>query len=184
MSEGINLLDPDKKSKRSGAVLRFEGLRIFAGSMLFLVSTASVILFILVAISPLPKLQEQQRSLEQTLSTSKTDIAKLAYVNERTDTINQILTKRQSLDQTLGLIESKLPGDVHIAAIRADKNVVTVTATGKSLQSLDTFLNGLLSFVKAKSAFSQATMTELASDDQDGVYSMTINIVLTGGTVQ
>lgn len=182
MNEGINLLDPDKKSKRSAAVLKFEGLRIFAGSLLFLVSTASVILFILVAISPLPKLQEQQHSLEQTLAQSKKDIAKLDYINERTETINQIITKRQSLDTIIGLIQSKLPEDVRISAIRADKNTLAVTTTSKSLKSLDSYLNGILGLVQAKNAFSQITLNELTSNDLDGVYSMTLNIILIGGT--
>lgn len=178
MSEGINLLNPEKKNVRTKAFLRLEGLRLFAGSLLFLVSTASVILFILVAISPLPKLQQQQHSLELTLAESKKDIAKLAYVNERSASIKTILTRRQSLETTLGLIESKLPSGARVTALRADKNIITVIVTSKSLQSLDEFLNGVTAFVASKTAFSQVTMTELTSDETDNVYAMTLSLVL------
>lgn len=178
MNEGINLLDPNKKKSASLAVRRMEGLRLFAGSLLFIVAVASVILFILVAISPLPTLQKQQHSLELTLSSSKNDIAKLAYINERTTSIDEVLTKRQSMDQTIALLQSKLAGNTKVSAIRADKNILTVTVESKSLQSLDDFLNGVVGYVKNKQAFSQVTLTELTSDEVNNVYSMTVSLVL------
>lgn len=182
MSDSINLLHPDKNSKKLPSVKRLEGMRLFAGGMLFLVSTASVILFILVAISPLPKLQQQQRSLELTLAESKKDIAKLAYVHERASAINMILTKRQSLDRVLNLIQSNLPPDTRVTAIRSDKNVMTVIVSSKSLDSLDKFVVGMTSLVETKTAFSQVTMTELVSDELDNVYSMTLSLVLSKDT--
>ncbi|MGH7204153.1 MAG: hypothetical protein ACREHC_06945 [Candidatus Levyibacteriota bacterium] len=178
MNEGINLLDPGKKNKKSTTMLRLEGMRLFASSLLFIVSAASIILFILVAISPLPALQKQEHSLELNLSNSKEDIARLAYVNERTTSINEVISKRQSLDQTLKLLQTKLPSDAKVTALKADKNVLTVTVQSKSLQSLDVFLNGVVSFVQAKNAFSQVTLNELASDEVDNVFSMTLNLVL------
>jgi hypothetical protein len=178
MNEGINLLDPGKKNKKSLTMLRLEGLRLFASSLLFIVSVASVILFILVAISPLPALQKQEQSLQFTLANSKNDMAKLAYINERTTSIDEVITKRQSLDQTLALLQSKLPNDTKVTALRADKNILTVTVQSKSLQSLDTFVNGIIGFVQAKNEFSQVTLNELTSDDVDNVYSMTLNLVL------
>ncbi len=72
--------------------------------LLFIVSVTSVILFILVAISPLPALKEQEASLQQTLTRSKDDVVKFDLLKERMSTINTTLSQRQSLTAILLLL--------------------------------------------------------------------------------
>ena len=178
MNESINLLDPNKKTISSGFLRRMQVMRVITGGLLFIVSVSSVILFILVALSPLPSLQKQEQSLRLTLSQSKDDIVKLALINERTATVNNIITKRQSLDQTLALIQSKLSNDTTITAIQADKQSMTLTAESPSLQSLDNFLNGLMGFVQNKKSFSQVTLVDLTNDQANNQYAVTVRLTL------
>lgn len=178
MSEGINLLDPNKKNATIVPMHRIESIRLIVAGLLFFVSVASVILFILVAISPLPTLQKQEQSLRIRLSQSKSNIAKLALVNERTASIDNVLTKRLSLDQTIAVIQSKLANNVAITAIRADKDTVTLTVESRSLQSLNDFLNGLIGLVQEKKALSQVTLSDLTTDETNTNYSITMSLVL------
>ena len=178
MNEGINLLAPNGKNATVSAVKHMDWMRVVAGSLLFLVSASSVILFIMVALSPLPALLKQEQSLRSTLSASDAQIVKLGLVNERTVAISTILKQRVSLDQTISLIESKLEKNVQIIAIRADHNTITVTLESSSLTSLDTFLNGMISYVQEKKGFSQITLNDLMQDDVTNEYSMTVTMIL------
>src|SRR5882672_552399 len=126
MNEGINLLEPNKKNT-STFLRRIDKTRVLMVGLLFIVSVFSVILIILVAISPLPALQNQEESLKQTLFQSKTDIVKFELVNERLDAITSALAKRQVFDEVLALLQSKIANDSKITSIKIDKTSVVVT---------------------------------------------------------
>jgi hypothetical protein len=175
MNEGINLLDPNKKA--SGILPgHLQKMRIVVVGLLFIVSVSSVILFVLVALSPLPALQTQERSLEQTVMASRTSIVKLALVKERTDSISAFLAKRQNLDQTIGLVQDKISGDVTITSLQVDNTGILLTAESSSLQNLDTFLNGLMQYVQEKKDFSSVLLVDLAVDQTNGEYAVSVRL--------
>ncbi len=176
MNEGINLLEPNKKSSSVVILKHLQTTRIIVVSLLFLVSAFSVILFILVAISPLPTLKNQEQSLELNLLQSKNDIAKLALINDRTDGISHFLAKRQMLDQTLGVIESKLSGNSVVSAIQTNSSSIVVTVDSNSLQDLDNFINGLIVLVQQKKDFSQVTLVDLANNQSTNEYEITVKL--------
>src|SRR5260221_116547 len=108
MNEGINLLEPNKNTRASMFLHRLHTMRVVTVGLLFIVSVSSVILFILVALSPLPTLQRQEQYLRQTLSASKSNIVKLALVKGQTDSIDRLLTQRHMLDQPIELVQEKI----------------------------------------------------------------------------
>lgn len=176
MNEGINLLDQNKKS--SGFILpgHLQKMRIIVIGLLFIVSVSSIILFILVAFSPLPALQTQEKSLEQTLLLSKSDIVKLALVKERTTSISTLLSKRGNLDQTLSLVQDKVPANTTVTSLQVDSTGILLTAESSSLQDLDTFLNGLIQYVQEKKVFSQVILVDLATDQTNGEYAVSVRL--------
>ena len=178
MSEGINLLEPNKKSTTDVFLRRIQTTRVIMVGLLFVVSVSAVILFILVALSPLPSLRNQEQSLRQTLASSKSDIVKLELVNERSDAIDGVMKKRHALDQTIELIQSKLSQGSQITAIKGDSKTMTVTVESGSLQSLDSFLNGLIASVQEKKSFSNVTLTDLTTDDVNNAYSVSVSLDL------
>jgi Tfp pilus assembly protein PilN len=176
MSEGINLLEPTQKSSGDIFLKRIQTTRFIMVGLLFVVSVTSVILFILVALSPLPALQKQEQSLRQTLAKSKSDIVKYELVNERVVAISGIMKQRIFPDQTLTQIQSILPGDTQITTIKEDSKTVTLSVESASLQSLDSFINGLIGFVQDKKVFSNVTLTNLTTDETDNEYSITVTM--------
>lgn len=178
MSEGINLLEPNSKSESKMAARRMQIMRYVAVGMLFTVSVSSVILFILVSLSPLPELKRQEEALRLTLSQSSEDMAKLALLNERTESIGTLLEERKSYEQILVLLQDKLPSNVTISSIRVEQQNLIVTVESKSLNALDSFINGLVGYVEEKKGFSQVTLTTLANDNIRNDYSLTLNLVM------
>lgn len=178
MNEGINLLDPNRKGENLMPERRMRLIRLVAVGMLFLVSVSAVILFILVSLSPLPELKRQEQSLRLTLSESSNDMVKLALLDERTESIAALLKDRKSYEQTLSLLQAKLPQNAKITSIRIDDNTLIVTVDSRSLTSLDTFLNGMIGYVQQKKGFSQVTLTSLANDTVRNDYSLTVSLLM------
>jgi len=177
MNEGINLLGQNKTT--SGVILPgpLQRMRFIVIGLLFIVSVSSVILFILVAFSPLPALQTQEKNLEQTLLSSKSDIVKLSLVKERTTSISNLLAKRQNLDQRLGLVQDKISGNTTVTSLQADNTGILLTVESSSLQDLENFLNGLTQYVQERKAFSRVILVDLATDQTNGEYAVSVHII-------
>src|SRR6266498_4593159 len=155
MNNGINLLDPNKNKTTIVPARNMLIMRIIAGGLLFAVSVTSIVLFILVAVSPLPELRRQEASYRLTLSAAHPDMAKLALLDERTTAVSGLLSQRKSYEQILEFIQGKLSSDVAISTIQVDNKTMALTVDSRSLQSLDTFLNKLILSVQEKKGFSQ-----------------------------
>lgn len=179
MSESINLLDPNKNSASGFSLKRIHTMRFLAMSFLFLVSVSSVILFILVALSPLPQLQRQEQSLKLTLAESRSAIAQHALVNERIDTITTVIDSRVSLEETITLIQQNLPSNVAVSALKADNHSVSVTVESASLDALDTFVKTMTDLGQDENGFSQVTMSNMLTDNTRNTYTVTLTMVVT-----
>lgn len=178
MNETINLLDPNKDNNSAKSLKRLQLMRFFAIGMLFIVSASSIILFMLVSLSPLPELQRQEQALRLNLSESSEEMAKMALLAERTSAIESLLTKRTSYDQILSLLEERLSANAAITSIRVEQETLVVTIESRSLASLDTFLNGVIALVQEQKTFSQVTLSSLSSDNVRNEYSMTVRLVM------
>ncbi len=177
MNSGINLL-AEKKKINSPFLKQLPVMRFFAVALLFGVSAASIILFILVALSPIPELQQQEQAAITALSNAHPEMAKLAVVNERTNTITKILATRSSYDKTLGAIKTKMPSTVSLTAFTIEKNTVNITVSSKSLLSIDSFINNVMIASGDKKEFSQVTLKKLSQDNLTNQFSATLSILL------
>lgn len=178
MSNGINLLDPHNKSDNALASKRVNAMRFTAIGLLFIVSASSIVLFLMVSLSPLPELKRQEHSLRLTLSEQSADIAKVAVLNERASAIDKVLKERKSYEEILKLLQEKLPSNVTINSLRVLDNSIVMTVESKSLTELDSFIVGLMQYIEEKKAFSQLTLSSLATDNVRNDYSMTITLVM------
>src|SRR5690348_625617 len=109
MNSGINLLGNKKQIPVSPAVKKLRLIRGIAISILSLVAFCSMVLFLLIAFSPLPKLQKQEQDASQTMSQYHVDVAKLDLVNDRLGTTAEIINKRNNYDQVLAAVRSQMP---------------------------------------------------------------------------
>jgi Tfp pilus assembly protein PilN len=179
MSKGINLLGAEQQlsAKMGVGSRKLKILRAAAVWLLFGISGASVALFLFIALSPLPSVQEEERSALSTLSKYHADIAKILVINDRIKGSEMILAKRTDFDQTLDKIKERLPEDTSITGLSMNSQEIAITVTSSSLASLDAFLNSLIAATDAKEDFSRITLTRFFSNETTKTFSLTINVI-------
>lgn len=178
MNDGVNLLEPNKNAGPGNLLHHLQLMRIITISLLFIISATAVIVFILVSISPLPGLKNQEQSLEQTLLQSKSDIVKLSLVNDQTNAISMLMTSRETLNVPLSMIKYYISSDMTVDTIQVDDKTITMTVESQSLKSLDTFLNGIIGYVQEKKVFANATLVDLTIDQSNNAYALTVQMDL------
>lgn len=177
MSKGINLLGTEKQISVKIGSRKLKLLRITALSLLFGVSGLSIVLFLLIALSPLPTLQKQEQSALEKLSQYHPEIAKHILIQERLKNSEQILAKRSVFDQTFSKIKSRLPANITITGITMNAHEISVTVASSSLIALDTFLNSLIASAENKEDFSKVILSKFSSNEGDNQFSLTLILV-------
>lgn len=173
----INLLDSKDKTAPTYNVANQRMLRRIAVGLLFLVSTCAVIVYILIAVSPLPELKRQRKAASLNLSLSSKEIIKLSLIKERTDNITQLISKRPKTDKVLEEFQNKLPANVEIESMKIKKKNLIVVVSSKSLFSLNTFLAEIMKNENS-STYSSIALANLGVNTEKNNFSMTLDIDL------
>lgn len=176
MSNGINLLGKRNQVAVTPAARRLWRVRLIAIWALFGISGLSIILFLLIALSPLPSLLQQEKKALLTLSSQHQEIAKLLFLQDRLQTTSKIIAKRSDFDAKLQAVQNQMPPGIEITAMSIDSEGITVTVSSPSLSLLDTFTNNLLQNVEEKRDFSEVVMSKLLTNQQKNTFSMTMSL--------
>jgi hypothetical protein len=177
MNSRINLLGQKKQTLDTATARKIKVFRTIAMVMLFGVSALSIILFILIAVSPLPALKIQEQQSRDTLANYHPDIAKLALVDDRLRTAVQVLNKRPNFDKMFDTVKEKMPSGIVTTGVSIDGNSISLTVSSPSLSLLDTFLNNLMTAAENKRDFSKVTLASLYLSDDQTSYIMTVTLV-------
>lgn len=176
MNNGINLLDYKNKAEVKKSYPHSKLLRMIAVGLLFVVSSLSVIFFILITLSPLPELNRQYKNAVFNLSHSISDIIRLGVINDRTDSIKKIVDSRQHYDQIMDVLQSKLPSGVAFESLSIDGKNITFSVTSNSLLRIDDFLTALIKNNDGSIRFSDITLTKLSSDANNNAFSVDLSV--------
>jgi hypothetical protein len=179
-SNGINLL-VDRRNVRPLAPLK-RRLRIFrlsAIAILFGVGAASVILSVLILLSPLPQLKRDEQKARDDLAAYRIDINKLAFINDRGDGIRQIISKRSSYDKKLDVIESKMPAGVSFDGLTIVRKNYTLRFSSTNLASLNELLDSIVSITGTARGrdFSRVYLTSLSTDEEKMRFVLVIDLL-------
>lgn len=176
MSSGINLVVTKNRSVFAPIFDRIKTLRLLAVVLLFGVSVSSMILFLLIALSPLPTLKKQESTSLFTLAQFHTDMARLALLNERVENISKIIEKRTDYNKVIDELRNKLPSDSTITGLDIGKKTVSVTVTSQSLASIDAFLSSVIADTGINKSFTHANLNTLSLDPARGTYLLTLDL--------
>ncbi|HVF69834.1 MAG TPA: PilN domain-containing protein, partial [Xanthomonadales bacterium] len=174
----INLLDYKSKKTNIQKHKAHAPLRTVAISLLFLVSTLSVVLFILIALSPLPELSKKKRAAQFNLSLATKDIVRLGLINDRVDGISAIIKKRPRYDELLDKIQNKLPPGVAIESFQIKKNNLSINVNSRSLFSLNEFLNSMVGGNDSASEFPSIKLSNISNSEPGNDFLVTLNITI------
>lgn len=178
MSRGINLIAINKDDKQRSLIGgRLRIFRLSAIALLFCVGALSVIISILIVFSPLPQLREEEEKARNNLSVFRLDINKLAFVNDRGDSIRQVLKSRNSYDKKLSIIKSKMPADVVFDGMTLVKKRYTLSFSSNNLSSLDELLNSIVVTTGKSRDFSKAYLTSLSVETEKHSFVMVVDLL-------
>jgi Tfp pilus assembly protein PilN len=173
----INLIGHNDHVSVPIASRKLKLMRAIAVLLLFGISAASIILYILIAFSPLPQVQEQERQARAVLANAHPDMTRIALLEDRITGVAAILQERHSYDKVLDSINSKMPSGITVFQINIAKKTVTLTVRSDSLDVLTTFVSNLTASVDTNE-FAKVTLNSIVSDDASGTFSLTVSIGL------
>ncbi len=176
MNNGINLLNYKNKEEVKSAATVHKKIRVASIVLLFTVSAFSVMIFILIALSPLPELNKQYNFASFTLSQSVSDVVRLGLVNERADTIKNIIDKRPQYDKVLEDVQKKLPDGVTVEKIRIKEKDINLEVSSDSLSEVDDFLNKLSKDDNTSIKLSRVMLSKLTIENEDNKFVISIDI--------
>lgn len=180
MNNGINLAT-DKRSIKSTSIIkdRLKVLRISSMAMLFIVGAGSVIISILIVFSPLSQLRRDEEKIKTQLSVFQPDIYKLAFINERGDSIRKVISQRPMYDKKIEAIESKLPADVSLETLTINNKTYTLKFSSNNLASLDGLLNNLVGATGKGKDFIRIYLTSISSDKDNQKFTLIVDLLTT-----
>jgi hypothetical protein len=178
MNNNINLLGHKDQITVPRASQKLKLLRVIAVLLLFSISAASVILYILIYFSALPAAQQREQTALAEIATSHPEMQKIALIQDRLNGISVVITQRNQYDKVIGSVQSKMPPGLSLYEMNISKKAATVTIQSNSLDLLETFLNNVVDAVGPKKEYAQVTLNSIVSDDVTNQYSLTISMTL------
>jgi hypothetical protein len=176
MSDEINLL-PGKTKQTSSLLKKRETLRIIAIGSLFAVSFLSIILFMLIALSPLPSLRQREKDEGKRLSFFNDMIVKILLTNDRLTQIKHIFQTRPVYSQPIDVVRKLIPPNAAIEEIHLDNKIVSITISSTSLSPLDEFIRALVSYNTSSRLFRKITLVSLLQNFDKGKYMLTFKLI-------
>lgn len=177
MNSDINLLQV-KKTNTVLKLNKYKTLRFIAVSMLFLVSSFSIILFLLILFSPLPRYQQEEKAKLSEIANFHQKIAKLMFVNERLLSINKVIKERPPLSPLLQSFMDKTPTSAAITAVKIENKQITLDFQGRSLPDFERLLEKFKNQSGAGHKFAKVTLTNLYFNRKSNNYFMSLEMTL------
>lgn len=172
----INLLKTKKQTAATSSIKELFLLRWIAIGLLFVISSLSIILFLLIALSPLPRLQKQRENDLRTLSSYHPEMAKFYLIEERLKSSGLILDKRRNFDELLTTLIDQIPNQLSVMSFSLKDKNISITVNSTSLSSINTFFEDLVALVDSKKAFSSVVLADLTVNQQQNSFSATVNL--------
>ena len=175
MSIEINLIH-GSKSRKNTLLNKIAAIRVFSLSFLFIVSFSSIVLFMLIALSPLPSLQQREKEEAKTLSLFNEKIVKVLLTKERVNHITTVLNTRPVYAETLQKMTAQVPGDIVVDSVKVVGSKIEMNVSSGTLVNLDMFQANMLQLNKKEKRFKKIILTGLTLDADTGKYILSLEL--------
>lgn len=173
MSTNINLLlridEASLKRKKRIKILNFIAFMLLIG-----VGVISLIIFLLIQITNVPSIKQEQDDIIRKISQSQDKRAKLFIVNSRINSVQEILGKRKDLSKTINTMLEKIPNRLSVEGLEIDDKVISLRAESASLFVIGEFIDNLTDMVRKKEIISSLTLDSLVFDEKKNSYQVSI----------
>lgn len=172
MNTDINLLLP-KDDETIRKLKKVKILKFAAVMSLMGIGLISLIIFLLIQIINPSSMQKEQDQILRKISQFQERKAKLFIVNDRINSIAEILGKRKNLSKTADILLAKTPNKLLIENLEIDDTIISLTGKSTSLSAIGEFINNLTDMVRKKE-ISSLTLNSLSFDEGNNVYLVSI----------
>lgn len=176
MNDQINLIDYKNNFKHAREFRGQKPLRFVAVGLLFFVSALAIILFMLIALSPIPQLKINQKNASLNLGLLNKDIAKLSLVKDRAKAVNLLLKKRSDYNSALDSLDAVIPAGVSIESVSTKSDTISVTVSSKSLKLLDNFTKNLELSQESVNKFSKIKIISISTEDKKDTFLLIVDM--------
>lgn len=180
MNEHINLLDSTSNRNYAHIINRLRALRFVAIGFLFLVATSSIMLFLIIAFSPLPRLQQEEERYVQTLNAGeyRAKMDKYFYINSRLKDIASLLSKRPDVVASYEIVEKAFTPSIEVNFLDIAENSITINLASVSLSDIEQVVDNLSLQAEEDKRFLSLTLSGVSYDERESLYEMVATIEL------
>lgn len=175
MIDDINLLGSKRKNTFAQNKITFF-LTLSSYTLLILVFSFSIALFMLNKFSSYEKLEKQKSLVISELSRYDPKAGKFVFVSSRVLDISNLIAKRAYYDKTIDLLSKMIPSDVSLDSLTIANKNISMSFSSGNLESINSLFDNLVDSAQKK-VFSRITLSGLSSDGA-GNYSFSLSINL------
>ncbi len=177
MNNDINLVG-NQQQESLKEKKRLKTVRIAAVVSLIVISLMSLIIFILYSSLSLGSIKNDQNSTLNSISYLHSKAAQLAIVNNRLVDISNVLSKRKNYTNSINILKQQMPPGVTTSQLSISNGNVTFVVSSQSLDSLNTFLNNIISLAQKQQTIDKIYIESLVINTKTGSYSLSIKASL------
>ncbi len=175
MKEDINLVPQKKEERKMLNNYFYASLGFF--SVMFLLG-ALLIAYSLIIRAGLGGLTNEEANVRSQLTALSGRIGKIALVNERTDSIKNIISNRDKLTILTSNLLAAIPNTFTISSLVGTDKAIQLAISSNSLADFDNFFEQIVPKL-AKNKLSSISSVEISSFSQDGDgYSLSVSFLL------
>lgn len=176
MINDINLLTSQDRKDKTKLLRRLRLLRFVAIGFLSLVGFASVVLFILIAASPLPDLKKKESSSLATLATLHQKLGTHLLILNQIQDVSSLLQTRPHYDEKLDTLTALFPKSFILIGYSFTSTDASLNLAAGSVEDIEAFLQKIRTLIDQKTTYSQATISSINFDTTSGKYFFTVGL--------
>ena len=176
MNSGINLAGKKVDPKKLALERRIGLLRVGAFVVLAVVCLASVVLFVIIVASPLPRLRAEEEELFLALNSMNTKIQKVVFVDKQLDHIDLIVKDRSSLPEVMQGALGSAPAGLAVESYSATDKLIEITISAKQLNEIEEFLDRITELSFGQKAFANVAISEISLNPSTGAYQVRLSM--------
>ena len=178
MNEQVNLLQNSGGKNYATIITKLRVIRFVAIAALFVTAAFSIMLFLIITFSPLPRLQQEEERLIANLNSgeNREKMDKYYFIRSRLSDIDNLIVKRPEIISSYELIESAFTPSMKVNFLDISETAITVSISSPNLADVEAAVNTLSQKVKGNKQIASMTLSNITYDAKDNIYEMVVTI--------
>lgn len=178
MNEHVNLLSNTGGRNYASIITKLRILRLIAISGLFLIGAFSIMLFLIIAFSPLPRLRQEEQRYIADLKTGENRVKmdKYYFINSRLRDIDKLLSQRPNIVASYELIEHSFTPTTTVNFLDITDTAITLNVSSPNLADVEQAIEKLQQQVKNNKRIKSLTLSSISFDAKQNAYEMIVTL--------